>query len=666
VRKLGGRFSLLARFALVSALLLAVLGIVIGSLLEKSLKERTVGDSIRTAEVAANIGVRPVLQPSDLQHSFLPLPAARRAELDRALLDSLSNNNIVRVKIWNQQHFVVWSDNKRLLQRWFPGDEELNESFTGKVTADVTDLRSPEELDDRANQQLLSVYVPLRVSADGHFTDNPNDKIVGAFEIYLPYEPIARAIDHDTRRLFITLAVGLLFLYFALFRIVAGASRDLRRQVKTNRHQALYDLLTNLPNRTLFNDRLEQTAKQARRNGTVAAALLLDLDRFKEINDALGHESGDQLLRLIGERVSGRLRAQDTVARLGGDEFGVILTGLAHAHDAVGVAEDIASTLEETFEIDGIEIDVRASIGIACTEDADDAAALLRHADVAMYVAKRSHSGIEKYSKEHDLFSAERLALASEVRRAIEQHELVLHYQPKIDLRTGRAEAVEALVRWQHPIRGLLGPGEFLPVVESTHLIKPLTLYVLDEALRQARAWLDDGDRIRVAVNLAAAYAGDTRLPEHVAEMLARHNIAAEQLEIELTETAVLDDPERAKSVLAALDALGVRLSVDDFGTGYASVAYLTGLPISTLKIDQSFILDLAAPGNLAVTRYSVELARTLGLTTVAEGVEDEANLRILEELGCDEAQGFYFARPTPADVCIEWIRARNHSGAIR
>jgi diguanylate cyclase (GGDEF)-like protein len=666
VRKLKGHFSLLARFGLVSALLVAVLGVVLGSLLETSLRDRTVGDAIRTAQVAANIGIRPVLQPSDLQHDFLPLPVHRRAELDKALLDSLSNNNIVRVKIWNEQHFVVWSDNQRLLQRWFPGDEELNESFTGEVTAEVTDLRSPEELDDRANEQLLSVYVPLRVSPDGHFTDNPSDKIVGAFEIYLPYEPIARAIDHDTRRLYLTLAVGLLLLYFALFRIVARASRDLRRQVKTNRHQALYDMLTNLPNRVLFTDRLEQTAKQAQRNGTVAAALLLDIDRFKEINDALGHESGDQLLRLIGERISTRLRAQDTVARLGGDEFGVVLPGLGHAQDAVIVAEDIAVALEETFEIDGIEIDVRASIGMACTDDADDAAALLRHADVAMYVAKRSHSGIEKYSKEHDLFSAERLALASEVRRAIEQHELVLHYQPKIDLRTGRADAVEALVRWQHPTRGLLGPGEFLPVVESTHLIKPLTLYVLDEALRQARAWLDDGDRVRMAVNLAAACAGDVRLPEQVADLLTKHNIDPQQLEIELTETAVLDDPERAKAVLTALADLGVRSSVDDFGTGYASIAYLTGLPISTLKIDQSFILDLAKPGNLAVTRYSIDLARTLGFTTIAEGVEDEGNLRILEELGCDEAQGFFFARPTPADVCIEWIRTRNHSEAVR
>ncbi len=371
----------------------------------------------------------------------------------------------------------------------------------------------------------MSVYVPLRVGTDGHFTDDENAKVIGAFEIYLPYQPIAHAIDHDTRRLYLTLAVGLALLYLAVFRIVARASRDLRRQVATNRHQALYDILTDLPNRTLFTDRLEQVAIQARRNGTIAAALLLDLDRFKEINDALGHESGDQLLRHIGARISQRLRAQDTVARLGGDEFGVVLPGLTHARDAVAVAEDITATLEETFEIDGIEIDVRASIGVACTDDGDDAPTLLRHADVAMYVAKRSHSGIELYSKHHDVFSAERLALASEVRRAIEQHELVVYYQPKIDLRSGRAEGVEALVRWQHPTRGLLGPGEFLPVVESTHLIKPLTLYVLDEALRQAHAWTQAGERIRVAVNLAAACAGDTRLPTQIAEMLRRYDV---------------------------------------------------------------------------------------------------------------------------------------------
>jgi EAL domain-containing protein (putative c-di-GMP-specific phosphodiesterase class I) len=221
-------------------------------------------------------------------------------------------------------------------------------------------------------------------------------------------------------------------------------------------------------------------------------------------------------------------------------------------------------------------------------------------------------------------------------------------------------------VRWQHPSRGLLGPGEFLPVVESTHLIKPLTLYVLDESLRQARTWADEGTPVRVAVNLAAAYAGDLRLPGQVAELLARHGVAPAQLEIELTETAVLDDPNRAKQVLDALAQLGVRLGVDDFGTGYASIAYLTGLPINTLKIDQSFILDLAAPGNLAVTRYSIDLARTLGLTTVAEGVEDEASLRVLESLGCDEGQGYVWARPAPADECIAWIRARRRREALR
>ena len=473
------------------------------------------------------MGVRPVLQPADLEHDFLPLPELRRNELDDALLDSLSKNNIVRLKIWNKQHFVVWSDNKRsvatLVSRRRRAERELHRQGHGGGDR-------PE--DRRRSSTTAPISGCCRCTSRCASTPTvtspttPTAPIIGAFEIYLPYQPIAQAIDHDTRRLYLTLAIGLVLLYLALFRIVARASRDLRRQVDTNRHQALYDLLTDLPNRVLFTDRLEQVAAQAHRNGTVAAALLLDLDRFKEINDALGHESGDQLLRHIGKRISGRLRAQDTVAApRAATSSGSCCRGSSHAQDAVVVAEDIAAALEETFVIDGIEIDVRGSIGVACTDDGDDAAALLRHADVAMYVAKRSHSGIEKYSKEHDLFSAERLSLASEVRRAIEQHELVLHYQPKIDLRTGRADAVEALVRWQHPTRGLLGPGEFLPVVESTHLIKPLTLYVLDEALRQIRAWLDAGEHIRVAVNLAAACASDMRLPNQIAELLARHGV---------------------------------------------------------------------------------------------------------------------------------------------
>ena len=273
--------------------------------------------------------------------------------------------------------------------------------------------------------------------------------------------PIAHAIDHDTRRLYLTLAIGLALLYLAVFRIVARASRDLRRQVETNRHQALYDTLTDLPNRVLFTDRLEQVTTQARRNGTIAAALLLDLDRFKEINDALGHESGDQLLRQLGARISQRLRAQDTVARLGGDEFGVVLAGLTHPQDAVLVAEDVAAALEEPFDVDHIEVDVRASIGVACTDEGEDAATLLRHADVAMYVAKRSHSGIELYSKEHDLFSAERLALASEVRRAIEQHELVSRDRTKAEIRIEGKNFPSAIHIWCNQLSHLAKSRQF-------------------------------------------------------------------------------------------------------------------------------------------------------------------------------------------------------------
>jgi len=666
VRRLGRRFSLLTRFGIVSLLLIVAMGVALGSLLQRSLRQRTVNDAVQTAEVAANIGVVPLLQPRDLEHDYLPLPPARRAQLDDALLTNLSRNNIVRVKIWNREHFVVWSDNQRLLQRWFPGDDELEESFTGRVVAEISDLQAPEELDDRSHQRLLSVYVPLRVGDDGHFTEAASGQVVGAFEIYLPYQPIAAAIAKDTRRLNLMLAIGLALLYLGVFRLVARASRDLRRQSAANRHQSLHDSLTGLPNRALFTDRLEQAVTRSRRDGAVAAVVLFDLDRFKEVNDTLGHDSGDQLLQQVGKRISSRLRAQDTVARLGGDEFGVVLSGLAHPRDAVGVAEDLAGVLEETIAIDDLEIDVRASVGIASSDDSDDAATMLRHADIAMYVAKRSRSGIEIYTKDHDLFSPERLALASEVRRAIEQRELIVHYQPKLDLRTGRVEGVEALVRWQHPRRGLLGPNEFLPVVESTHLIKPLTLYVLDEAARQASDWARSADPVAIAVNLAAACAGDTRLPGQIAEVLERHHLDPGLLEIELTETAVLDDPTRAKTVLEALSELGLRISVDDFGTGYASIAYLTGLPISALKVDKSFIGDLSVPENLAVTRYSIQLAQTLHLRTVAEGVEDEATRELLEQLGCDEAQGFLFARPMPAADCGEWIHERNASAVAR
>jgi diguanylate cyclase (GGDEF)-like protein len=643
--------------------LVVLLGVVVAALLRDAVRDRALADSVRTAEVVADVGVTPLLDPVDLQQDFVPLDADRTNRLDYWLGRAVSEDGVVRIKVWNLQHWIVWSDNERLQGRWFPGDDEIDASFRGEITTELTDLTAPDQLEERDYGQLLAVYIPLRVGPDGRFTTSTDGEVVGSYELYFPYAPIAASIASDTRRLYVALAACLTVLYLALFRLVARASRTLRHQASENHHQATHDSLTGLPNRVLFHDRADRAMAASARHGTGVAVLLADLDRFKEINDTLGHRHGDAVIQEVGRRLSARVRQSDTVARLGGDEFAILLGDIAHPTDAAAVAGDLAQALEAPFVVEGLELDVRASFGFACSpDDGDDPDTLLQRADVAMYIAKASHSGCEAYRPDQDHYSAERLELAADVRRALDEDELVLFYQPKIDLANGRATGVEALVRWRHPTRGLLGPGAFLPVVESTELMKPLTSRVLDLALAQSRAWRDAGLDLEVAVNVSARNVNDLRLPGEVAALLDRHGVPADRLELELTESALLDDPSRARRVLDELHALGLTLAVDDFGTGYASLAYLTELPVDVLKIDQSFVRNL--PHDLqstAIVRFSVDLGRTLGMHVVGEGVETVEVADALRASGCDLGQGYLWARPMPADEIPLW--AVEHGG---
>ncbi len=618
--------------------------------LRDSIKRRTTADAVRTVEVLTSSGIRPFLSPADLKKDFVPLDANRVAVLDRTIGRSLSSNGIVRLKVWNRQHWLVYSDKELLRSRWFPADQNLNDAFAGRTTSSVTDLSKPEEMEERDFGRLLSVYVPLRVDANGEFTGDVNGEVVGAFEVYLPYNPTAAAIWADSKELYRTLAIGAVVLFLGLFRLMQSASRRLRVQAADNRHQALHDSLTGLANRALLRDRIDRSIEQAKRSGTVSSVLLLDVDRFKELNDAFGHVRGDQLLIAIADRLATRVRSSDSIARLGGDEFALLVSGLANAADATIVADDIQTALAEPFDIDGVQVDVRVSIGIASAPDnGDDADTLLRHADVAMYAAKQSHTEIEVYRVEVDHYRPERLSLASDFRRAMDAGELVLYYQPKLDLRTNRVVGCEALVRWAHPTRGILPPGLFMPMVETTELIKPLTVQLIDQAMRFAHDMRAVGHELAVAVNLSARSTVDLRLPGQVSEILAKYGLPASTLELELTESAVLDNPLRAKSVLESIAELGVPISVDDFGTGYASISYLTDLPIATLKIDRSFAHDvLTNPKSEAVVSFSVALAANLGLKVVAEGIEDIPTLHALRTLGCDQIQGYVVCRPIP------------------
>ncbi len=440
-----------------------------------------------------------------------------------------------------------------------------------------------------------------------------------------------------------------------------AAETALLAQAELNEHQALHDALTGLANRTLFRDRIEQTIRAARRAGTQVGVLLMDLDRFKEVNDSLGHAAGDQLLVEVGRRLEGALRASDTVARLGGDEFGVLLPDPTVPDDVVRVVERMRGSIEEPVTVQGLALSLEASIGIALYPDhGEDVETLMRHADMAMYRAKNEHLGSAFFDPGCGRQDTARLTLVGELRRALEHRELVLHYQPKAFLAEGEVRSVEALLRWQHPERGLVAPDQFIPLAQQTGLIKPLTLYVIDQALSQVRAWRGQSITLSVAVNLSTRNLLDTDFPDQVQALLDRWRLDADVLELEITESTMLADPTRTKAILERLSRMGIRLSIDDFGTGYSSLAYLKRLPVNEIKIDRSFVMNMDRDDDDAtIVRSTIDLGRNLGLDVVAEGVESQPIWDQLAGLGCTVAQGYHLSRPLPAEELADWLLER-------
>jgi diguanylate cyclase (GGDEF)-like protein len=447
---------------------------------------------------------------------------------------------------------------------------------------------------------------------------------------------------------------------------MAGATGEKKERAEAQlAHQALHDMLTGLPNRALFYDRTDQVLARALVDGSATAVMLFDLDRFKEINDTMGHKYGDQVLTEVGPRVKSVLRAGDTLARLGGDEFCVLLPQVSGEADAVRVADRIIAVLEFPFEVEGTVIGIEASCGISMAPtDGRHADLLLQRADVAMYVAKESRAHVVVYRDELDINTPDRLALLGDLRQALSQGQFVLHYQPKASLRTGKVEGAEALIRWEHPGLGLLYPDSFIPEAERTGLIEPITHWVLDEALHQCRRWMDEADdsgwgELSVAVNLSTRSLLDASLPEVVQAALSRWRVPPHLLDLEITETIIMTDPARARRVLTELADMGATLSIDDFGTGYSSLAYLRDLPVHQLKIDRTFVQDLARDSDdEVIVRAVVDLARNLGLGTIAEGVEDFRTWEQLSQLGCGSAQGYFLARPMDPGQFSDWLTA--------
>lgn len=432
-----------------------------------------------------------------------------------------------------------------------------------------------------------------------------------------------------------------------------------RKQAAAEVERLAYsDELTGLPNRTALYKNLTQAINHARSHGHALAILLLDLNDFREINDTLGHQNGDRVLRLVSERLRSSLWKSDMVARLGGDEFAVLLPHLADKEHINFVVGKIVSALRPSFLIEGVPLDIQAAIGIALyPEHGQSADALLQHADVALYAAKEAHAEYLLYSSESDHYNPQQLALMAELRTALKNDELVLYYQPVIDIGSGKVAGVEALVRWQHPSRGLLFPDTFIPAAEKTGLITPLTSWVLAQALQQQRRWYLAGTILHISVNISVRNLQQTNIVNEVSTMLRDSHVPPEYLTLEITESVIMDDPERARQVLAELHHMGIHFAIDDFGIGHSSLAYLQELPVDRLKVDKSFVMDFKNPANAAIVRATIDLAHNMGLSVTAEGVENEATLDALILLGCDYAQGHYLSQPQAVEQINIWLR---------
>jgi diguanylate cyclase (GGDEF)-like protein len=632
-------FAVYAAIALCAVL---VLGVVLAQSLQAEANQRGLAEGRSEAWLVAQTAVEPLLEGRALSNG---LDAAERRQLRRLTSSMMQQGDVLRLRLRDLTGRVVFSDDGSGL-RAKPDDEALDAAH-GEVVAHLTRLNSDVNDRGRVGIQSVEVYLPL--------SGGRSDRRVGVLELYLPYAPIGRDVTAGLHAMYRDLAVGLALLYIALFMITASVSRGLRRQVAFNAYLAQHDALTELPNRTLFHRRAAAAVRRAKLGQESVAIAIIDLDRFKDVNDTLGHHNGDHLLTELARRLATHMRPRDTVARLGGDEFGLVLRDVS---DPAPGLQRLREVIDHEVELSGLPLSVQASIGFAMApEDGTDVDELLQRADVAMYIAKAKHSGVTRYDAALDHYDAASLSRVTQLRRAIDDGQLVLHYQPQATLADGTVRAVEALIRWQHPTDGLLYPGSFLPLAEQTDVIDKLTRWVLRTALSEIRDLGPPEDPLCVAVNVSARSIGRPAFAHEVIDVLQELDMPAGRLIVEVTETALLADPERAAGVLARLAEDGVKVSLDDFGQGQTSLAYLSALPLHELKIDRGFISDmLENPAHAAIVRSIIDLGHNLGLRVVGEGVETDDTLTSLLDSGCDIAQGFLLARPMPAPQIAVWV----------
>lgn len=639
--------SLFARYAAISLVPVLILGVVLSSAVRTEARHRGLAEGKAEAALVAHTAIEPALAGHLLSSG---LNADEQANLHNVVDPAIRDGRILKLRLRDLSGRVVFG------ALGAPDDEAIGAAH-GEEVGRLTHLNTDTGDDGPTGTSVVEVYRPI--------VNGQNGTRIGVLEIYLPYTPIAADINAGVHRLYVDLAIGLLLLYLVLIGVATSTTRRLRRHAEENEFLARYDPVTGLPNRAQFLARATEALNDANQRVTIA---VVDLDRFKEVNDTLGHANGDALLTEVGRRLSVALREDEFVARIGGDEFGLVLPGAGTANTAANRLHRLRLAVTEEMQIGEIPVAIEASFGFAIAPiDGTDVGDLLQRADVAMYDAKRSQDGVAHYDSSRDEYDATKLALVAELRRAIDRDELLLRYQPKVRVDTGTPYAVEALVRWQHPTHGLLAPDRFLPIAEQTGLIESLTRWVLTTALRQLHEWSDTAADLAISVNVSARDITRVTFADTVLDALYECNVEPSRLILEVTETALLSDPNGAARVLRRLAAAGVRVGIDDFGRGQTSLGYLGTLPVHQLKIDKSFVTDmLRNEMHEAIVRAVVELGHNLGFEVVAEGVETSGVLECLRSMSCDVAQGFLFARPLEAGALLEWLDARTPVPAPR
>ena len=681
------RLRLTATFAVVSLVAMTGLGGALVWTTSHLLQQQALTQAARTAEAYVSSAVE----------EYVPEDSFRTGTLHADVVQHLDNvftpeadSTLVGVRLWTGDGVVLYDSTDHSADHHAAGASSArNAASTGADAATTTpDTPAPNAIPDpqrfqdasRREHARSAAAVVSEVDASGSSVQRIDVYVpvmydrtspTAVAEIVLSYDETAAAIHREVLTILYVTAGGLALVWLLLFRTVHRASRRLRTQASENARLALLDPLTGLPNRRLFNDRLDRAAAVSGRSGLSLALLLLDVDRFKDVNDTLGHPRGDALLVEVAGRLRRTIRDADTVARLGGDEFAILLPVVESVAAAETFAQRVRQVFDEPFDLEGMLLHVDSSVGLAVLpEHADDVTSLMARADIAMYTAKASGVGVATYAgQDASLDASNRLMLLGDLRKALDNaDELHLHYQPKIDLRTGAVVGLEALLRWEHPILGNIPPADFIPVAERTGLMQQVTARVLSLVIAQMAQWREQGQELSVAVNLSARNLLEPQLDTFVADLLTRYDVPATLLELEVTESAIIEDPTRAIGMLRRLHALGITVAVDDFGIGNTSMSQLGTMPLRTIKIDRSFVTHLADDDPaLVLVKAIVDLAHEFGLTAVAEGVETPDVIERLRRLGCDVAQGYHWSRPVPPDELPDVVdRLTSESGARR